>query len=271
MRFLYGMSFPDFIKGQFGALVDAYDKRFRRMLETAWFLALACWAIGEVLIHFTGEGQRRYDLVLDWFYDRTSSSMGYAAADMIKTVFLLFAALFAIMVQRDHGGSSFLKRVLSVKALEAGQLFMLLVLLTPIDIGLTRLQAICRGSENSAWLDWAWSVIFFARIYLPLLVFSWSVGRSLTGKYTRPAFRTLLFALAALWLVNEIAFEVTIFIFNCIGKLLVAPMDGTYAVHYAQMLLGSFFAALLLPAYASALVYSHIALDNSPRRDHAED
>ncbi len=271
MRFLCGMSFPDFLKGQFGALVDAYDKRFRGMLETAWFLTLGCWVIGESLIHFTGEDERRYDLVIDWFYDRTSSSTGYAAADMIKSVFLLFATLFATMRSRGTDASSFSARVRAVKPLEVGKLVILLALLAPIDIGLVRLQAIDHGQEHSAWGDWTWSMIFLARIYLPLLVFWWITGHHITGKYTMPSLRNVLFALAGLWFVNELAYEVTVSFFTYVGELIVAPMDGTYAGHYAQMLLGSVFAALLLPAYSAALTYPHLVVNYPLPRDQSMD
>lgn len=256
------MIFTDYLKGQLIDFVDCYRKYFWRTLGTALTYTVFCFVVVSALLKFSdfGVNSGRQVSLLSYFFTKYSVGETYSLVDCAKTVFLFFVSLFSVGLfrlslnetaeQKELSFSSFVKKLHGFDILFLSGT---LLLCSAIDFGLFRLETSAEtATSNYELRRWIDSSLFLLRIYIPLLVFSFAIYKSTFDRWMKISFRKIIFLFVSLWLFNEFAYEISLFVRGHIFSLLLAPFDEDKKFFY-ESFLGIPLIAFYFVGYHSAM------------------
>jgi hypothetical protein len=148
-----------------------------------------------------------------------------------------------------------------IKPKDIGYLFMALIACLVIDYLLYQLGTYAVAVHNNAIGQWVYYQVHFLRIFLPLLLFSFTSRLALTNNKFTVTVKECLFALIALWIFNELAYEFSLFIRSHVLFLLLAPFPND-KYFFVESILSIPLIALLFLGYHSVITNSMLILQH---------
>jgi hypothetical protein len=131
-----------------------------------------------------------------------------------------------------------------------------------VDYLLHQIRAFASSAiYNQSLNEWVYTQIHFLRIFIPLLLFTYSNRLILTGRNPGISIRECLFTLITLWMFNELAYEFYLFIKAHVFQLLLTSVPNG-SKFFAASILELPILALLFLGYHSAITNSLIILKN---------
>jgi hypothetical protein len=110
--------------------------------------------------------------------------------------------------------------------------------------------------SNSGAVKYISSLLFQLKIYVPLIMFSLAIT-SLTGiKRSKLTFKRVVKLFISLWIVNEFAYEVFLWVRNHIFNLLLIPVSTPERAFEIESFLSIPLIALFFLGYYSAMTTS---------------
>jgi hypothetical protein len=270
------MTFTQYLKSQLVDFVDTYKKFYTKTLSTTIVFTLITFVLIALLLHFSifdKTSSKRHMSLLSYFFVRYSEGETYSIVDLSKTVFILMVSVFSLSFTRlknekpETAEFNFFDFFKKIKPEDLGYLLIALIISIPADYLLFKLDdtatPIYRVSLSGKWIH---SMLFFLRIYIPLIAFSVANYNTLTNKKIRLTFKKLLSLFIILWLFNEFAFEISSFVRAHIFELLLLPFpeDKHYLI---ESILGVPLISFYFLGYYSAMVHSMKLLYDTPEED----
>ncbi len=265
------MTFTSYLKFLLTDLVEQYRKHLRQTFGiTVIFTMLAFVVIALLLKYSTFDRSVNTTQLnlLNYFFFRYSKGHTYSLVDLSKTVFIFFVSLYALgMTRRPADEKPALKHFLgTLSGRDMGVLTVTLLLNVLLDYLLFKLnryfitEVAGRNTVNYLQLT-----IFHLRIYLPLIAFACAL-RFLTGKGKFAlTLKTVLWLYVALWLYNEFAYELALWIQLHIFSLLFMPVDDPAQASLLTSIAGipvtafffiGYYVAMTAPFASSSLTYA---------------
>lgn len=259
------MNLTTFLKNQFINFVEVYRTNLLKTFSVAITYTIFCFVIMALLLRFT-----EFDLslnmdqksILSFFFARYSYGNCYSIIDLSKTVLLFFVAMFSLGLIRNNSNSideQEFKNTDFFKVLSFNDILMLssiFVICVIFDYGCYKLDT---WVYNKIALDtqiyYFNSLIFFFRIFLPLVVFSLVTYKLAYGRKIKINFRKIIFLFIAVWLFNEFAYEFTSFFRDYIFPLFLMPFKPQQ-IFFVESILGLPLIAFFFLGYHSAMTYS---------------
>jgi hypothetical protein len=248
------MTFSNYLKGQLTDIVDNYRKYFWRTLGTVLTYSVLCFVVTAILLKFsvfdaTGNRYRQISL-LSYMFSRFSNNLTYSLVDLSKSVFIFFVSLLSIGLLRQENANkdeelSFGQFIKKLKLTDILTLLGILILCLPIDFGLFRLETMSNEIKNFGIQKFCYSFLFLLRIYIPLLLFSFTTHKLTSHNKLNLNLKKIMFLFVILWLFNEFAYEFFIFIRGHLFSLMLASFDESKIFSYESLfaipLMGFYF------------------------------
>jgi len=265
------MTFTNYLKAQLTDFVDAYKKYYLKTNGTTVVFTLVTFVFIALLFHFSifdKTSTKRNISLLSYFFVRYSFADTYSIVDLSKTVFIFFVSLFSISLIRqeknkletsNYNFSIFLK---NIKGNDFLYLFVVLAISATADYLLVKLDVLSlknfRGSPADRWIH---GILFLLRMYIPLILFSFVNYKILTGKKRNFNFQKFIWLFITLWLFNEFAYEVSLFIRGHIFELILLPfpLDSQY---FIESIIGVPLISFYFLGYHSAMTNSMLLLND---------
>jgi hypothetical protein len=113
------------------------------------------------------------------------------------------------------------------------------------------------GSLSDKWIS---GMLFLLRMYIPLMAFSIANAKALGLKQIRVTLKNILFLFASLWLFNEFAYEISLFVRNHFFDLALIPVpaEKQYA---AESILGLVLVSFYFLGFHVTMTNSMILLN----------
>ena len=257
------MGFTDFLKAQLLDFVDSYKKFFRLTFEVTIIYTVLCFVIAALLLRF-GNFDSSVTLkqisLLSYFFHRYSKGDTYSLVDLIKTVFIFSVSLFSIGMVRQLKGERKQSEVHSrnfFTILKINDVLLLVFALTIaaiIDFILFKLENLpvffTRNINASLFIH---NTFFHLRIYLPLILFAlvlWLLSKDRKEKLT---FKGIIFLYISLWLFNEFAFEISLWVRDRLFSIILIPFTNSANAYLIESFMGIPLIAFFFLGYYSAM------------------
>jgi hypothetical protein len=202
--------------------------------------------------------------LLSYFFWKFSDMDTYSMVDTSKNVFLLFVCLFSFGLSRigtdieKDTDLSFTACVKRIKGKEVLALLAILVLCTGLDFALFKIGTLAVNvMANHKGSHWLQGLFFWFQIYIPMLLFSLTLFRLLHRKWLSLSFKKIGCLLVSLWLFNEFAYEVFVFVRNQVFGFLFIPLNDEHVFAIESF--------LALPLVAFFMLGYHSAMTTSVR------
>jgi hypothetical protein len=256
------MKLPEFLKRQLLDFVDTYRKYYSKTFSITLLLAIVCFLAGAELLRFSSyyaAAIKPTDIITALFH-RYSERGVYSVADLTKIVFVFFISLFTVpfykVGRRDACSGSFSTRQL-FKNLEAGDLgYMVFTLVVSIvvDYLLFALDSyFLKGGLGVNLSVYLHNLVFHLRVYVPLMLFAIASGARL-GIFTAYRGQNILFLYISLWLFNEFAYEIWLWLRSRLFGLLLFPFSNSDSSALFSNMLGMPLMAFYFLGYSSAMI-----------------
>ena len=256
------MKLDQFLEKQLQDVLIVYKTLFKKTFSVTIILSFVCLLFIAVLHIANGPG--RDDIggnisLLSYIWYRYSSANSYNLVDMSKSVFLFVVSFFSIAISRKLIRD---KENMNVKLgaffdelrpNDFGFLLLALVACLVIDYVLYQLSMFAiDNTPNRALGHWLFYLLHSLRIFLPLLIFSFTNRRALTSNRTAFTFKECLFVFISCWLINEVLFEFTLFVRPLIFQLIMIPVPEE-SHFFVESILAIPLIAVYFLAYHSAM------------------
>lgn len=264
------MTFTNYLKAQLTDFVDTYKKYYLKTNATTVVFTLVTFVFIALLFHFSvfdKTGTKRNISLLSYFFVRYSFADTYSIVDLSKTVFIFFVSLFSISLIRQERNEletsnyNFSNFLLNLKANDFLYLFVVLAISAIVDYILVQLDVLSlenfRGSATDRWIH---GILFLLRVYVPLILFSFVNYKIVTGKKRNLNFKKFIWLFITLWLFNEFAYEVSLFIRGHIFELILLPFPFE-SQYFIESILGVPLVSFYFLGYHSAMTNSMLLLD----------
>src|SRR5438477_734084 len=232
------MKFVDFLKSQLVDFVYNYKKYFTRTLGIAITYASVCFVIAALLFRFSNFDRTvssKQISLLSYFFHRYSKGPTYSIVDLIKTVFIFFVCLFSVALlrifkngtkQREARMKDFLT---ALKTKDFLWLFIVFVISSMVDFGLVEVANLSTLNVRNTNADiYIQETLFHLRIYIPLMLFSLAIWNLVDMQKPKITLRLVLFLYISLWLFNEFAYELSMWVRGHVFGLALMPFrDST--------------------------------------------
>jgi hypothetical protein len=260
------MTFANYLKGQLNDFVDSYRQYFLRTLLIVLTLTVFCFVAIVLLLEFSDfehDADKVHISLLSYFFSRYSAKDIYSLVDLSKTVFVFCVALFSIGFSRmkatgidEKNEISFGLFIRKLRFQDILTLLGILVLCSILDYYLFRLHSFSIISISNSELQW-WvrSLLFQLRIYIPLILFSFTIIALLDNKLPVVTLKKVLFLFVSLWIFNEFAYEISLFVRAHIFSLILTP-TGAENRYLFESALGLILIAFYFLGYYSAMTTS---------------
>jgi hypothetical protein len=225
--------FTTFLREIITSCIDCYTQYFKKTLGVALAYTTLCYLVMVLLLHyshFSEKNTSKQISLLSYFFYRYSFYGVYSLVDLSKTVFIFFVSLFSLGFWRQQVGVdgtadySLFSFIRNLKVSAAISLLGMVLICAAIDFGLFSLnKPVVENIGNNGLARWLWSLIFIARVYLPLILFSLTIHYLNFGRPLFSGAKKILFLFIALWCYNAFAAESLLFIRNHIFSLLLIP------------------------------------------------
>jgi hypothetical protein len=265
------MPLDQFLKKQLLDLISVYQTLFKKTFGITVLLSFLGLLFITTIHIYSGSGTDTTGnnmSVLNYLWYRYSTANSYSLIDMSKSVLLFVISFFSIALSRKVARD---KDALSMqlgsffdvlKPKDVGYLFMALVACLVIDYLLYQLGTYAvAGIHNNVIGQWVYYQVHFLRIFLPLLLFSFISRLALTNSKFTLTVKECLFALIALWIFNELAYEFSLFIRSHVLFLLLAPFPND-KYFFVESILSIPLIALLFLGYHSVITNSMLILQH---------
>lgn len=161
-----------YLKKLLTGYVTIYQTLFVKTFKAALLLTILSFLIAGIIGHFFDYDSRLKSKpisILSYFFSRFSYKEIYAFGDTVKTIFLFLVSVFSVNLIRNEnketGDKINVKDILSLLAT--------MVTCILLDCALFRLEGqLKHGIDNKHLSIWIGNVIFFLRIFLPLIFFA---------------------------------------------------------------------------------------------------
>jgi len=259
------MKLDQFLGKQLQDTVTVYKTLFKKTFNVTIILSFLCLlfitALQIVSATDANDLESKFS-ILNYLWYRYSTADYYKLVDLSKSVFLFVVSFFSIAISRKLTRD---KENMNVKLgsffdemrpTDFGFLLLALAACLVIDYLLYQLATyVMTNSRNQFLGQWIYYQVHFLRIYLPLFTFSYVNKLVLTSNRSAFTLQECLFLLISCWLINEVAFEFTLFIRSHVFQLIMIPVPGT-----SKFLLES---VLALPLIAAYFLGYHSAMTNA--------
>jgi hypothetical protein len=249
------MQITIYLKKLLVGFIEVYQKYFLKTIRSAFLWTVLCFLIAAIIAGFSD-----FDLplrskpisILSYFFSRFSYKDYYNFGDIVKSIFLFFVSIFSINLIRNGEDDDQSKR--SPKKVTLKNIFSLLATLVTcilLDCALFRLEGqLKHGIDNIHLAIWVSNMIFFLRIFLPLVLFALVIQISTS----KAAFtiNKILFLFIAVWFFNELAYEVTIFVRGHVFELILFPTNQTW-YYWLESILGAGLISVYFLGYYYAM------------------
>jgi len=264
------MTFTKYLKSQLTDFVDTYKKFYAKTLGATIIFTLITFIIIALLLYysvFDKTSSKRHISLLSYFFVRYSFANTYSIVDLSKTVFIFFVSIFSIGLVRlqseklekeTFNFSDFIKKL---KAQDFGYLITALIISIITDYFIVKLDDISAKYNGGLLSDkWIHGMLFIFRMYIPLILFSIANYKALTSKKIILGLKNIFLLFIALWLFNEFAYEVSLFVRGHIFELILIPFpeDKQYLI---ESILGLSLISFYFLGYYSAMINSMNLLD----------
>jgi hypothetical protein len=264
------MTFTQYLKAQLTDFVDTYKKYYIKTNGVTIVFTLVTFVFIALLYHFSifdKTSTKKNISLLSYFFVRYSVADTYSIVDMSKTVFIFFVSVFSISLVRQKGNkmetsnfnfSNFLK---NIKGQDFGYLLSALLICTIVDYSLFKLDDLSARTHGGSPSDkWVHGILFLLRIYIPLIIFSITNYKMLTAHTSKLNFKNIVYLFVTLWLFNEFAYELSLFVRGHIFDLILLPFSEDQ--HYLiESFLGVVLVSFYFLGYHSAITNSIILLN----------
>jgi len=259
------MTFTNYLKAQLTDFVHTYKKYYLKTNGTTIVFTLVTFVFIALLFHFSvfdKTSTKKNISLLSYFFVRYSVGATYSIVDLSKTIFIFFVSLFSISLIRQERNkletsnlnfSDFLK---NIKGNDLLYLFIVLVISVIADYFLFKLDDLSAknygGSPSDRWIH---GMLFLLRVYIPLILFSFINYKILTGKKRNFNFQRFIWLFVALWLFNEFAYELSLFVRAHIFELILLPFP-VESQYFIESILGVALISFYFLGYHSAMTNS---------------
>jgi len=264
------MTFTNYLKTQLTDFVDTYKKYYLKTNGTTVVFTLVTFVFIALLFHFSifdKTNTKRNISLLSYFFVRYSFADTYSIVDISKTVFIFFVSLFSVSLIRQERNKlemsnfnfpSFLK---NIKGNDFLYLFFVLVISVIANYLLVKLDVLSLENFGVSPADrWIHGILFLLRVYVPLILFSFVNYKILTGKKRNLNFQKFIWLFIALWLFNEFAYELSLFIRGHIFELILLPFPAD-TQYFIESILGVPLISFYFLGYHAAMTNSMLLLN----------
>jgi len=270
------MTLSKYLKSQLIDFVDTYKRLYSKTLGVTVIFTLLTFSVIALLLYFSTfdkTSSKKQVSLLSYFFARYSFADTYSIVDISKTVFIFFVSVFSITLMRLQGDKldkkdfKFLDFVKRLKGNDLGYLILVLAISIIADYCLFKLDSISAKSNGGSLVDrWVHGMLFLCRMYVPLIFFSIANYKATTTKKITLSLNKLLLLFAGLWLFNEFAYEISLFVRGHIFDILLIPFpeDRQY---FIESILGLTLVSFYFLGYHSAMTNSMHLLNH----DHSDD
>jgi len=255
------MTIPDYLKGQLTDFVDAYQKFFKKTFSFTVTLTLICFVIAAFFLHFSKFDttvERRQISLLSYFFNRYSKNETFSIVDLVKSTFIFFVALFSVGLTRlttnttNENELSFKQFINKIKIKDFSVLLGVLGITFLLDYLLFKTDTY---SENK-FDKYIHGLIFHLRIYVPIILFAFAIRSLAISDKTKITFKRILLLYISIWLFNEFAFEISLWVRAHLFKLILLPFSSSEYYYVFESFLGIPLIAFYFLGYHSAMTTS---------------
>jgi hypothetical protein len=260
------MTLPDYLNGQLTDFVDSYKNYFRKTFGVALTFTLICFAIAAILFRFSEFDESvtaKQTSLLSYFFHRYSKGSFYSIIDLTKTVFLFFVSLYSLGLRRlskkDSNTSelSFKHFFRSITSKDILLLVIIFVATCMLDFVLFKIESFSdMNLETKNAEIYVRETCFHLRIYLPLVFFALAIRWLTSAAKTKLTFQRILFLYISLWLYNEFAYEVSLWIRAHVFGLVLMPFQNPENYYLIESIIGIPLIAFYFLGYYSAMTTS---------------
>jgi len=263
------MTSAQYLKAQLNDFVDSYKKFSYKTNGITIVLTLVAFAATALLLnsgYIDPAFARKQTSLLNFFFRRYSFGRTYSIIDLTKPCFLFLVSLFSIAltrVTRSNNDLSFNDLMSQLKAKDIGCLAISLCFCSIADYFLFKLSTPYDNYDiNFSAKKWIYQSIYFVRIYIPLLSFSFANFFALSNEKMKLTTKKILLLLFTLWLINEFAFDVYLFLRDELFQpiLILFPEERYYIV---ETILGVPLISFYFLGYHSAMTSSMLLLNGN--------
>jgi len=260
------MTFTNYLKEQLTNFVDSYKKYFRKTFGVAITFTLICFVIAALLFRFSAFDNSvtaKQISLLSYFFHRYSKGDTYSIIDLTKTVFIFFVSLYSLGLLRLSNNDleskelSFKHFFRSIKSKDILFLIMILIISSVIDFVLFKVDSFSSlNTENKNANIYIHDTCFHLRIYLPLILFALTIRFLTVVQKTKLTIKRILFLYVSLWLYNEFANEILLWVRSHLFGLILMPFDNPQTYYLIESIIGIPLIAFYFLGYFSAMTTS---------------
>jgi len=265
------MKFDQFLEKQLQDILFVYKALFKKTFSVTIILSFVCLLFIAAL-HIAsepGSGAAGSKIsLLSYIWYRYSTVNSYELVDMSKSVLLFVTSFFSIAISRKLIRN---KENLHVKLgsffdeMQPGDFgFLLLALLAclVVDYILYQLNTSAMANIRNQLLgQWVYYQLHFLRVYFPLFIFSYVSRLTLTNNKTAITLKECLYLLISFWLINEVAFDFTLFVRAHVFQLVLIPVP-VESQFFVESVLAIPLIAVLFLGYHSVMTNAVLILQH---------
>lgn len=257
------MKFNSYLRNQLTDFVEVYHKFWVPTFNVTLLYSLACFIIVGVLARVSplGSLMEQADIsLLSFFFSKYSSEEHYYFSDLSMIVFAFGVSLFSLGLARIHHREleeseyklqDFLREIKSTDIVDLG---LVLVASSVVDFLLYKGGMRIYNSKFLGSLHlYMWHIVYFIRIYLPLILFSIFTVRLINREKFRFSAKAILFLLVSCWIFHATTVEIWYFVRNYVFDLILLPFRPEARL-IAESLLGVVLMALFIPGLQSVMI-----------------
>ena len=257
------MTLTNYLKEQLLDFVDSYKKYFSQTLYITLILSLVCFAGAVFLLRFSeydDHTMAKQISILSYFFHRYSNKDSYCLVDLTKTFFVFFVALFSVGLIRQTNGEAENKELKSFQFFnklyfrDVLLLTAVLFFASALDYAFSSLESYSTTlTISKATGSYIGTLMFHLRIYVPLFLFALSIRYLTNPGKTTLTLKNILFLYISLWLFNEFAFEISVWVRYHLFNLILLPIEDPNKFYLYESILGIPLIAFFFLGYHSAM------------------
>jgi hypothetical protein len=257
------MTFTHYLKEQLTDFVESYRKYLLPTFGTTLKNTVLCFILSAILFHFSEfdkANTTKQISLLSYYFNRYSKAETYSIIDLTKSVFLFFVSVFSVglirLEQPKKNKISFKQNTSHVHFKDLTYLFATLIAVSFLDYAFFSIDGISNARvQNLPLAKYFHDSLFHLRIYIPLFFFSITIRSLVSTDTARLTFKRVLLLYISLWLFNEIAYEMSLWVRTHLFALLLIPFSGSDKYYLYESILGIPLIAFYFPGYYSAMTY----------------
>jgi len=260
------MTFTNYLKEQLTDFVDSYKKYFRKTYGVAITFTLICLVIAALFFRFSDFDKSvtaKQISLLSYFFHRYSKGETYSIIDLTKTVFIFFVSLYSLGLLRlsnndlENKELSFKHFFRSIKSKDILFLTVVFIVSSIVDFVLFKIDSFSALTTKNKNADiYIHDTCFHLRIYLPLILFALTIRYLTIVEKRKLTIKRIFFLYVSLWLFNEFANEISLWVRSHLFGLILTPFDNPQTYYLVESIIGIPLIAFYFLGYFSAMTTS---------------